>query len=102
MPPPASTPTTPTSHQRVFGRSTANDRTGESCVLRPMAISPTMMGRQISTMQARYTTTNAAPPPWPTRVGNPQILPRPTAAPAAAIMNPARVPQLPRAMRPAL
>ena len=102
MPPPASTPRAPASHQRVPGRSRANERTGESCDLRPMAISPSMIGRQISAMQARYTTTNAAPPPCPTRVGKPQMLPRPTADPAAARMKPVRVAQLPRAIGPEL
>ena len=40
-------------------------------------------------------TTNAAPPPWPTRVGKPQILPRPIAEPAAAMMKASLDPQVP-------
>ena len=53
MPAPAATPNAPASHQWVPGRSSANERTGDCCVRRPIAISPIMIGRQISAMQAR-------------------------------------------------
>lgn len=42
------------------------------------------MGKPISAIQSKYTNTKAAPPLSPTIYGNFQILPRPTAEPAAA------------------
>jgi hypothetical protein len=44
-----------------------------------------------------YTSTNAAPPLLATCVGKPQILPNPTAEPAAANTNPIRDENSPRA-----
>ena len=96
MPTLVTTPTAPTHHQRVPGLKRLKAPTGDCPDPRPRTISATRIGAQINTMQNRYTTTNAAPPPRPTWVGNPQMLPSPTAEPAAARMKPRREPQCPR------
>src|SRR3990172_4937498 len=90
------TPRAPTIHHGVLGRVVRNASTGERPDARPSAISAIMMGKQMRNTQPRYTTTNAAPPPWPTFMGKPQMLPSPIADPAAASMNPTRHPQVPR------
>jgi hypothetical protein len=53
-----------------------------------MAISVTITGKHKIKQQAKYISKKIAPPPCPTSKGNFQMLPRPTAEPAAAKMKP--------------
>jgi hypothetical protein len=52
------------------------------------------IGRQRPKQSRMYTMMNAAPPFSPTREGNLQRLPRPTAEPAIATSAPNRLPKL--------
>ena len=57
-------------------------------VLRPIAVSEIIIGRHTVSEMKRYMSKKAAPPPFATSMGKRQILPKPTAAPADARINP--------------
>src|SRR5690606_13188282 len=70
--------------------------TGFWPVLRPMVSSATITGKPTAKQHTKYTRMKAAPPFSATTLGYFQMLPRPTAEPAAAMMNPNLELQFPR------
>jgi hypothetical protein len=63
-----------------------------------MAISANMTDAPMVNTMRRYIRTKAPPPFIPVTYGNLQMLPRPTAEPAAAMMKPKRLPHCSRSL----
>ncbi len=90
----ASTPMNPTTCHGLAGRSSAlNAPTGLDWAALPSMTSAMMIGRPRNRMQARYSRMKILPPFSPAMYGNRQMFPSPTALPAAARINPIRLPQ---------
>src|SRR5690606_39030851 len=88
----ASPPAAPISHQGWRrGASSRSVLTASLRARRPSICSEIITGNPTSTVQTRYTITNAAPPFCPVMPGNFQIFPRPTAEPMVAARTPSPV-----------
>ena len=81
-------PSRPTHFHCVPGASTLNDIEALAFPARPTTNSAIIIGMPIRRMQTRYTRMKTAPPPSAVELGKRQILPRPTADPAAAATIP--------------
>ena len=81
-------PKNPSKNQGVFGAIFLNEPNAFNCALLPIENSDNITGIPINTIKAIYNNKNAPPPFCVVTSGKRQILPNPTAEPAAAAITP--------------